>query len=149
LNDLRGQKLLLVEDDENDIELAMRALKGVNLINRIHVVKDGEEALEYIFGSDDNNEENVGHCPLIVLLDLKIPKINGLEVLKKLKSDRRTSSIPIVILTSSKESKDLKSCYEMGANSYIVKPYDLAEFTRAVSTAGLYWLVINESSIGD
>ena len=149
MNDLRGQKLLLVEDDENDIELAMRALKGVNLINRIHVVKDGEEALEYIFGSDDNNEENVGHCPLIVLLDLKIPKINGLEVLKKLKSDRRTSSIPIVILTSSKESKDLKSCYEMGANSYIVKPYDLAEFTRAVSTAGLYWLVINESSIGD
>lgn len=149
MNDVRGQELLLVEDDENDIELAMRALKGVNLLNRIHVVKDGEEALDYILGSGDKNQESVGHNPLVVLLDLKLPKINGMEVLKKLKSGRRTANIPIVILTSSKESKDLKRCYEMGANSYIVKPYDLADFTRAVSTAGLYWLVINESSMGD
>ena len=149
MNDVRGQELLLVEDDENDVELTMRALKGVNLLNRIQVVKDGEEALDYILGSNDRNQESAGHCPLVVLLDLKLPKINGLEVLEKLKSDRRTSSIPVVILTSSKESSDLKLCYEMGANSYIVKPYDLADFTRAVSTAGLYWLVINESSIGN
>lgn len=138
-----------MEDDENDIELAMRALEGVNLFNRIHLVKDGEEALEYILGGNDKNQEGAGHCPFVVLLDLRLPKINGLEVLKKLKSDRRTSSIPVVILTSSKESSDLKRCHEMGANSYIVKPYDLADFTRAVSTAGLYWLVIYESSIGD
>ena len=148
MNDVRSQELLLVEDDENDIELAMRALKGVNLLDRVHVVRDGQEALDYILGRNDTLG-NVGHSPLVVLLDLKLPKINGWEVLQKLKSDDRTASIPIVILTSSKEPKDLKRCYEMGANSYIVKPYDLEDFTKAVSTAGLYWLVINERAKGD
>jgi two-component system response regulator len=144
LSEARSQELLLVEDDENDIELAMRAFKGVDLLGRVHVVKDGKEALDYILGKDGESEEDAGHRPIAVLLDLKLPKISGIEVLKKLKSDSRTANIPIVILTSSKESNDLKRCYEMGANSYIVKPYDLEDFTKAVSTAGLYWLVINE-----
>jgi two-component system, response regulator len=148
LNNLRSQELLLVEDDENDIELALRALKGVNLLDKVHVVRDGQEALDYILGRGETLG-NGGHSPLVVLLDLKLPKINGWEVLQKLKTDVRTASIPIVILTSSKEPKDLKRCYEMGANSYIVKPYDLEDFTKAVSTAGLYWLVINERAKGD
>jgi two-component system response regulator len=145
LNDVRSQELLLVEDDENDIELAMRALKGVDLLSRVRVVRDGKEALDYILGKAYETQESAGHSPVVVLLDLKLPKISGIEVLKKLKSDGRTANIPVVILTSSKESNDLKKCYEMGANSYIVKPYDLEDFTKAVSTAGLYWLVINES----
>lgn len=144
MNNVRSQELLLVEDDENDIELSMRALKGVDLLSRVHVAKDGKEALDYILGKGDETEESVGHNPIVVLLDLKLPKISGIEVLEKLKSDSRTANIPIVILTSSRESNDLKRCYEMGANSYVVKPYDLEEFTKAVSTAGLYWLVINE-----
>jgi two-component system response regulator len=145
LNDVRSQELLLVEDDENDIELAMRALKGVDLLSRVHVVRDGKEALDYILGEAYETQENAGHNPIVVLLDLKLPKISGIEVLKKLKSHSRTAHIPVVILTSSKESNDLKKCYEMGANSYIVKPYDLEDFTKAVSSAGLYWLVINET----
>jgi two-component system, response regulator len=133
-----------VEDDENDIELAKRALKGVNLLDRVHVANNGKEALEYILGANEDGTGQVSHRPFVVLLDLKLPIVNGLEVLKKLKSDERTAGIPIVILTSSKESNDLKNAYAMGANSYIVKPYDLEDFTKAVSTAALYWLVINE-----
>jgi two-component system, response regulator len=141
-----NHELLLVEDDENDIELAKRAFKGVNLLDRVHVANNGKEALDYILGTDEGGTGKVAHRPLVVLLDLKLPIINGLEVLKKLKSDDRTAGIPIVILTSSKESNDLKTAYAMGANSYIVKPYDLEDFTKAVSTAAQYWLVINEKA---
>jgi len=141
-----SHELLLVEDDENDIELAKRALKSVNLLDKVHVANNGKEALDYILGTDEGGTEKVAHRPLVVLLDLKLPVINGLEVLKKLKSDDRTAGIPIVILTSSKESNDLKTAYAMGANSYIVKPYDLEDFTKAVSTAAQYWLVINEKA---
>ena len=135
-----------MEDDENDIELAKRALKGVNLLDRVHVANNGKEALEYILGANEDGTGQVSHRPFVVLLDLKLPIVNGLEVLKKLKSDERTAGIPIVILTSSKESNDLKNAYAMGANSYIVKPYDLEDFTKAVSTAAQYWLVINEKA---
>ena len=139
-------ELLLVEDDENDIELAKRALKSVNLLDRVHVANNGKEALDYILGTEEGDTGKVVHRPLVVLLDLKLPIVNGLEVLKKLKSDVRTAGIPIVILTSSKESNDLRTAYAMGANSYIVKPYDLDDFTKAVSTAAQYWLVINEKA---
>jgi two-component system response regulator len=146
LTAIPSHELLLVEDDENDIELAKRALKSVNLLDKVHVANNGKEALDYILGTDKDGTERVAHRPVVVLLDLKLPILNGLEVLKKLKSDSRTSGIPIVILTSSKESNDLKTAYAMGANSYIVKPYDLEDFTKAVSTAAQYWLVINEKA---
>jgi two-component system, response regulator len=148
LSEVPSKELLLVEDDDNDIELTLRALKGVNLLNKIHVAKDGQAALDYVLGMDKNDEATLHSFPLAVLLDLKLPKINGLEVLKKLKSDPLTANIPVIMLTASKESSDLKKCYDLGANSYIVKPYDLQDFTRAVSSAALYWLLINESSTG-
>ena len=136
--------ILLVEDNANDAELTMRALRHNKIVNDILLAEDGVEALDILFCRDSYKDRSFSNPPKLVLLDLKLPKISGMEVLKKLKSDSRTAKIPIVILTSSIESNDLKRCYEMGANSYIVKPYDLEDFTKAVSTAGLYWLVINE-----
>lgn len=139
-----GVELLVVEDNENDLELTFRALSSTNLLNKVHAVRDGKEALDYIYHKDAHGVENVDRAPKVILLDLKLPKVSGLEVLKKLKSDDRTKSIPVVVLTSSKESSDLKQCYELGVNSYIVKPFGLEEFMKAISTVGLYWLVINQ-----
>lgn len=136
-------ELLLVEDNDNDLELSLRALKKINIANKVHVVRDGKEALDYIFQKDKHGAE-VNRLPKVILLDLKLPKIDGIEVLKKIKMDGRTKDIPVVILTSSRESMDLKRCYELGANSYIVKPFGLEDFVQAVSTAGLYWLLINQ-----
>jgi two-component system response regulator len=128
-------EILLVEDNPNDAELTTRALKQRNLANQLHVCRDGAEALDYIAG--------VSAVPKVILLDLKLPKVDGLEVLRKLKSDERTRSIPVVVLTSSREEPDIERAYALGANSYIVKPVDFDAFARAVSDVGLYWLLLN------
>ena len=136
-------EILLVEDNANDEELAIIALKNNNIKNKIHVARDGVEALEYLFGSIDGETlKCVG--PLVVLLDLKLPKINGLEVLRRIKSHPEAKKIPVVILTSSSEEKDIIESYSLGANSYIRKPVDFNQFTEMVNQIGLYWLVLNK-----
>ncbi len=137
-------EILLVEDNQNDVELTLRALKKRNLANKVHVVKDGAEALEFIFGTGTYAERNVNHIPKVILLDLKLPKVDGLEVLRRVKSDERTKVIPVVILTSSKEESDLVESYKLGANSYITKPVDFDKFAQIVSEMGLYWLLVNQ-----
>ena len=131
-------ELLLVEDNPHDVELTLHVLNKYKLANDIKVVRDGAEALEFLYGAYASN------LPRVILLDLKLPKISGLEVLGKIKSDSRTKSIPVVVLTSSREERDLFLCYELGVNSYIVKPVDFAQFTEAIRQLGLYWLLLNE-----
>jgi two-component system, response regulator len=133
-------EILLVEDSPADVELTIRALSKHNLANHVHVARDGAEALEFLRGRR--------HVPKVVLLDLKLPKMSGLEVLRTLKGDDRTKSIPVVVLSSSREEPDIAEAYRLGANSYIVKPVDFEDFFRAVSEAGFYWLLINESPHG-
>jgi CheY-like chemotaxis protein len=140
-----NRKILLVEDNPDDVELTLRAFKKNNIINKIIVKRDGAEALDYFFGKDGVADKHNNALPIVILLDLKIPKKNGIEVLKKLKADERTKLIPIVILTSSKEPIDLLSCYKLGCNSYIRKPVDFSQFMEMVKQLGLYWLLINES----
>jgi two-component system response regulator len=137
-------EILLVEDNPNDVELALRALKKRNLTNKVHVVKDGAEALEYIFANGAYNHRKIESRPRVILLDLKLPKVDGLEVLRRIKSDERTKTIPVVVLTSSREERDLVESYRLGANSYITKPVDFDKFVAAVSELGLYWLLLNE-----
>ena len=137
-------EILLVEDNPTDVELTLRALKKNNLANRVQVVTDGAEALEFIFASGAYKGRDINHRPRVVLLDLKLPKVDGLEVLKKIKSDKRTRDIPVVVLTSSKEEKDRVESYRLGVNSYIAKPVDFNQFTEAVRKLGLYWLLLNE-----
>jgi CheY-like chemotaxis protein len=141
---LKEIEILLVEDNPNDVELALRALKKHNLANKVHVVKDGAEALEYIFGTGDYASRDVNNKPRVVFLDLKLPKVDGLEVLRRIKSDERTKVIPIVVLTSSTEERDIIESYQLGVNSYIVKPIDFDKFMDAVSELGLYWLLLNQ-----
>jgi len=136
--------ILLVEDNPDDLELALHALRKENLANNIHVARDGEEALEFLFCQGPHAERSFERPPKLVLLDLKLPKVDGLEVLRRLKADARTRSIPIVILTSSKEERDLINGYGLGANSYIQKPVDFEQFRATIKTIGLYWLVINQ-----
>jgi two-component system, response regulator len=133
-----GVEILLVEDNANDAELTLRALKQRNLANQVHLCRDGAEAVDFF-------ADGAGPVPKVVLLDLKLPKIDGLEVLKRLKQDNRTKSIPVVVLTSSREEPDIERAYELGANSYIVKPVDFEAFARAVSDVGLYWLLLNHA----
>lgn len=135
-------ELLLVEDNASDVELTVHVLKKHNLANRIKIARDGEEALEFLFSADVN--EPAGYPARMILLDLKLPKVNGLEVLGKIKADPRTRSIPVVVLTSSRQDQDLYLCYELGVNSYIVKPVDFAKFAETVRQLGLYWLLLNE-----
>ncbi|HUL30036.1 MAG TPA: response regulator [Thermodesulfobacteriota bacterium] len=137
-------EILLAEDNPNDVELTLRALKKNNLTNRVHVVKDGAEALEYVFATGAYASRDINNHPRIILLDLKLPKVDGLEVLRRIKSDERTKVIPVVILTSSKEEKDLVESYKLGANSYITKPVDFESFVKAVAELGLYWLLLNQ-----
>ena len=136
-------EILLVEDNPADVELSLHVLKKYNVANHIKVVRDGAEALEFIFGAGPNGLENI---PKVILLDLKLPKVDGLEVLAKIKADARTRRIPIVVLTSSREDEDLFLSYELGVNSYIVKPVDFAQFTEAVRQLGLYWLLLNAAN---
>jgi len=138
-------ELLLVEDSIDDAELTMRELKKHNFTNNIFHAKDGEEALDFIFATGKyEGIRNLDAPPRIILLDIKMPKINGLEVLKKLKSDERTKSIPVVMLTSSKEDPDIKNSYQLGANSYIVKPVNFTGFADSIKNLGFYWLLLNE-----
>jgi CheY-like chemotaxis protein len=137
-------EILLVEDNPNDVELTLRALKKNNLTNKVHVVKDGAEALEYIFANGAYAQRKIEDHPRVILLDLKLPKVDGLEVLRRIKSDNRTKVIPVVVLTSSKEERDLVESYRLGANSYIAKPVDFESFVKAVSELGLYWLLLNQ-----
>lgn len=137
--------ILLVEDNPDDVALTMRALKQNNITNEMVVAKDGAEALDYLFGTGAYSGRDTSITPQVVLLDLKLPKIDGLEVLKRLRADRLTRLLPVVILTSSKEEQDLLNSYNLGANSYIRKPVDFNQFTDAVRHLGLYWLLLNEA----
>jgi two-component system response regulator len=137
--------ILLVEDNPDDEELTRRALEKNKILNEIVVVHDGVEALDYLFGRGPFAGRDIQQRPAVMLLDLKLPKIDGLEVLKQLRGDNRTKFIPVVILTSSKEEQDLFNSYRLGANSYIRKPVDFNQFAEAVRQLGLYWLVLNET----
>ncbi|MGB9204966.1 MAG: response regulator [Terriglobales bacterium] len=145
----RQVEILLVEDNPDDVELTLHALRKENLANNIHVARDGEEALEFLFCSGIHAERSFEHPPRLILLDLKLPKVDGMEVLKRLKADARTKTIPVVILTSSKEERDLANGYGLGANSYIQKPVDFDQFRETVKNVGLYWLVINQSPVAE
>ena len=137
-------EILLVEDNEADVELALHALRRNNLANRIHVVRDGEEALDFLFCRGAYGNRSFDRPPKLVLLDLKLPKVDGMEVLRQVKSDARTKAVPVVILTASKEEKDMVNGYHLGVNSYIQKPVDFDQFREMVKQLGLYWLVVNE-----
>lgn len=138
-------EILLVEDNPNDVELALRALRTSRVSNRVVVVNDGAEALDYLFGTGKHAQRDASQVPKLVLLDLKLPKVDGLEVLAKVKSDPRTQAIPVVMLTTSHEERDMVESYRLGVNSYIVKPVDFEQFTKAVQQLGLYWLLMNET----
>jgi two-component system, response regulator len=138
-------EIILIEDDPGDAEMTIRALKKSNLGNNLVHLNDGEEALEFMFATGKFAGRDVFNHPKVILLDLKMPKINGLEVLEKLKSDERTRKIPVVMLTSSKEDPDILACYDLGVNSYIVKPVGFDRFIEAVSGLGMYWLLMNET----
>lgn len=137
-------EILLVEDNPADLELTLHALRQNHLANRIHIARDGEEALDYLFGRGDYAPRPLDTSLKLVLLDLKLPKVDGIELLRAIKSDPRTKLIPVVILTSSKEERDLVISYQLGANSYIQKPVDFSEFRETVQQLHLYWLLVNQ-----
>ncbi|MCF8229784.1 MAG: response regulator [Bacteroidales bacterium] len=137
-------EILIVEDNPDDAEMALRALKKNKLANNILVVDDGEKALDFIFARGDYKERSSKNRPKIILLDLKLPKVSGLEVLKELKANKKTRIIPVIVLTSSKEESDIVESYELGVNSYIVKPVDFDKFVDSVNDLGLYWLLLNQ-----
>jgi two-component system response regulator len=138
-------EILLVEDNPDDAELTIRALKKHNLANKLHHVKDGSEALDFIFAQGEYSQRKIENIPKVILLDLKMPKVSGLDVLRFLRVDERTKKIPVVILTSSKEDPDIKHCYSLGINSYVVKPVEFEAFIKAVSDIGLYWMILNQA----
>ena len=144
MTDQRAE-ILLVEDNPNDVKLTMNAFKTANLANSVHVARDGVEALEFLFGAASSPDEKLPERPKLILLDLKLPRLDGHEVLKRIKGDPRTSAIPVVILTSSAEERDVMRTYQVGANSYIVKPVDFEQFTESVRDIGKYWLEINHT----
>lgn len=137
-------EILLVEDTPEDRELTLRALRKAKLTNNIQVTCDGAEALEFIFGEGAYAGRDVANSPKVILLDLKLPKVDGIEVLRRLKGDPRTQAIPVVVLTSSKEQRDVVESYRLGVNSYIVKPVDFEGFAAAVQDLGMYWLLLNQ-----
>jgi len=139
-------EIVLVEDSENDAELTLRALEKGHLQRRVHLARDGVEALDFLFGRGSHADREDAQPPKVVLLDLKMPRVGGFEVLRQLKEDSHRKTIPVVVLTSSSEDLDVERAYDLGANSYIVKPVDAEAFVHAVSTAGLYWLVINRAA---
>ena len=141
-------EILLVEDNPHDEELTLHALNHNNLTNNIHVVRDGAEALEFIFCTGAYERRNIENGPRVILLDLKLPLVDGLEVLRQIKSDTRTQMIPVVVLTSSQEERDVVESYKLGVNSYIVKPVDFDQFTEAVRELGLYWVLLNQRPTG-
>jgi CheY-like chemotaxis protein len=140
-------RILLVEDDSKDVELSLTALEEYNLANEVIVARDGEEALEYLY-SRGKFKARSSDNPAVMLLDLKLPKVDGLEVLKQIKSDEKLRTIPVVVLTSSKEEKDIVASYKLGVNAYVVKPVDFHEFVNAIKELGVFWAVINEPPPG-
>jgi DNA-binding response OmpR family regulator len=140
-------RILLVEDDERDVELTMNALDEYNLANEVIVTRDGEEALDYLYCRGKHNSRSSDN-PAVLLLDLKLPKVDGLEVLRQIKSDEKLKIIPVVVLTSSHEEKDMVASYKLGVNAYVVKPVDFHEFVNAIKELGVFWAVINEAPPG-
>jgi two-component system response regulator len=136
-------EILLVEDNQDDVDLALLALQKNRIANHIHVVRDGAEALEFLFGPADGSSSSRFEVPKLILLDLKLPKVDGLEVLRRLKDDPRTQHVPVVMMTSSREERDVIESYRLGVNSYIIKPVDFTQFCDSVKQLGLYWLVLN------
>jgi len=145
MSDIQEVEVLLVEDNPADAELALRALKKNNFANNVIVVCDGEEALDFIFARGAYSERKVENGPKLVILDLKLPKVDGMEVLKAMKGDPRTRIIPVVVLTASREESDIIESYHLGVNSYIVKPVDFDKFVESVRTLGFYWLLFNQA----
>ncbi|PYS46831.1 MAG: two-component system response regulator [Acidobacteria bacterium] len=137
-------EILLVEDNPNDVELTLRALQKQNLAGKVFVVKDGAEALDFMYATGAYAKRKIDNLPKVVLLDLKLPKVDGIEVLRKIKSDPRTKHTPVVMLTSSEEERDVLETYRLGVNSYIVKPVDFSNFVHAVSEMGIYWGILNK-----
>jgi two-component system response regulator len=144
VNHLDPIDILLVEDNPQDAELTIRALKKRNFANRLFVVENGVEALDFIFCRGRYVERNAAHPPKVILLDVKLPKVTGLEVLREIRANQRTRLIPVVMVTSSREDPDIKAAYDLGANSYVVKPVEFDAFAEAMSHLGLYWLLVNE-----
>ena len=142
-NEVHEIEILLVEDNATDAELCIRALKKSNLANNLVWVKDGAEALDFLFANGTYVGRNMSFPPKVVLLDLRLPKVDGMEVLRRVKADERTRSIPVVVLTSSKEDRDIAESYQLGVNSFISKPVEFDEFAKTVSELGLYWLLVN------
>jgi DNA-binding response OmpR family regulator len=140
-------RILMVEDDAKDVELSLTALEEYNLANEVVVARDGEEALDYLYCRGKFNARPDGH-PAVLLLDLKLPKVNGLEVLQQIRSDEKLKMIPVVVLTSSHEEKDMVASYKLGVNAYVVKPVDFHEFVNAVKELGVFWAIINEPPPG-
>jgi CheY-like chemotaxis protein len=147
MNDLNPADILLIEDNPQDLELALLALQQVTPSLLIHVARDGSEALDYIFCEGPHFARLITDSPRVILLDLKLPKIDGLDVLKRIKGDPRTSNIPVVILTSSSEQRDVVESYKLGVNSYIVKPVNFERYTEAVRNLGLYWMTLNRATL--
>ncbi|MDR7415058.1 MAG: response regulator [Armatimonadota bacterium] len=141
---MRPKTILLVEDNPDDVALTLRALRAHHLVNEVVVAEDGAEALEYLFGTGKYTGRDPRELPALVLLDLKLPKLDGLEVLQRIRADERTRLVPVVVLTSSREEQDLVASYRLGCNSYVRKPVDFQQFTEAVRQLGLYWLLLNE-----
>jgi CheY-like chemotaxis protein len=141
---VKDEPILLVEDDPSDIGLLKRAFQRARLANQLIVAEDGAEALDYLFGTGGYDGRDVADTPALVLLDLKLPKVPGLEVLRRIRADSRTRRLPVVILTSSREEQDVAGGYDLGVNSYVVKPVDFRQFQNAMEQLGLYWLVVNE-----
>ena len=141
---MKPKIILLVEDNPSDVELTQRALAKSRIANQLVVAEDGQEALEYLFATGKHTGQDVSNLPALVLLDLQLPRLGGLEVLRQIRADPRTSRLPVVILTTSKEEQDVAQSYDLGANSYIRKPVDFTQFAQAVEHLGLYWLVLNE-----
>jgi two-component system response regulator len=137
-------EVLLVEDNSSDAELTVRALKKNNLTNRLHIARDGVDALDFLFAPGAYSNRAGSQLPKVVLLDMKLPKLSGLEVLTTIRQDERTKVLPVVMLTSSKQEPDIQRCYALGVNSYIVKPVDFDAFVHAVTQAGVYWLLVNQ-----
>lgn len=136
--------ILLVEDNAGDAEMTIDALKKNGLANKLLHVKDGAAALDFIFAEGEYAGRNTEYQPKVILLDLKMPKVNGIEVLQRIRTDENTKNIPVVMLTSSKEDPDIKTCYKLGVNSYVVKPVEFDEFQKAISDLGLYWMIVNQ-----
>jgi CheY-like chemotaxis protein len=141
--------ILLVDDSQDDVDLTLHALRSENLANHVFVARDGEEALDFLFCSGPHAGRSFDHPPKLVLLDLKMPKVDGMQVLKQVKGDERTRTIPVVLMTSSREERDMVSGYGLGVNSYIQKPVDFDDFRKAVKLLGLYWLVTNQAPVSN